>query len=435
LQEIFRAPVYHWYGHSERVVIAGQGRSGDHLYFCPTYGFVEFGEPDADGLREVIGTSFHNHVMPLIRYRTGDRVRLAEDDAAERELPFPEISEVAGRDYEFVVSATGRRISLTAINMHDGTFDGTCAVQFAQMAPGVIECRYVRAMGGPPVNEELMRSGLMRKLGDDFDLRLRAVRETEKSPSGKHRWLASATKPKEEKTPQPDIHLNAITFHDAKAGEWEKLYQRPSFQLRRKVIMDLLRPSLSKPGHWLDAGCGSGYFSRELAKAGCDVTGVDAAAGMVEESCTRAEAEGMKDHTTFAVVESIERLPFADAIFDGVLCSSVVEYVPDAATALHELSRVLRPGGHALITVPNRYAISRVAERAVFNVTRRVSSTPWPRYLRHSRWHYSSDMMQKALAAQGLKVVATDYFGPAQPAWLNRNAVCGMMLAVLAVKQ
>jgi hypothetical protein len=44
-------------------------------------------------------------------------------------------------------------------------------------------------------------------------------------------------------------------------------------------------------------------------------------------------------------------------------------------------------------------------------------------------------MMQKALAAQGLKVVATDYFGPAQPAWLNRNAVCGMMLAVLAVKQ
>jgi phenylacetate-CoA ligase len=60
LEQAFAAPVFHWYGHSERVVLAGQGRASNHLYFWPTYGFVEFGEPDANGYREIIGTSFHN---------------------------------------------------------------------------------------------------------------------------------------------------------------------------------------------------------------------------------------------------------------------------------------------------------------------------------------------------------------------------------------
>jgi phenylacetate-coenzyme A ligase PaaK-like adenylate-forming protein len=72
LEQFFGARVCHWYGHSERVVLAAQGRTSNHLHFWPTYGFVEFGEANADGHREIIGTSFHNHVMPLIRYRTGD---------------------------------------------------------------------------------------------------------------------------------------------------------------------------------------------------------------------------------------------------------------------------------------------------------------------------------------------------------------------------
>ena len=53
LERIFGAPVGHWYGHSERVVLAGQGRTSAHFYFSPTYGYAEFGAPDADGNRTV----------------------------------------------------------------------------------------------------------------------------------------------------------------------------------------------------------------------------------------------------------------------------------------------------------------------------------------------------------------------------------------------
>lgn len=192
LERAFGAPVFHWYGHSERVVLAGQGRTSNHLYFWPTYGFLEFGDADANGHREVIGTSFHNHVMPLIRYRTGDYVKLAS--APDAELPMIEVEEVVGRDYEFLVSATGRRISLTAINMHDHIFDGLMAVQFCQEREGEVEFRYQPGPKWRGDRTEPMRSGLMKKLGDDFNLVLREVREVEKTSAGKHKWLITTLK-------------------------------------------------------------------------------------------------------------------------------------------------------------------------------------------------------------------------------------------------
>lgn len=231
------------------------------------------------------------------------------------------------------------------------------------------------------------------------------------------------------------MHLNAVTFHDAKSADWEALYQRPSFQLRRAVIMGMLAGHLGPDARWLDAGCGSGYFSRELATQGCRVTGVDAAQGMVNDSAARAEAKGLSDRTSFRLVGSIEHLPFDDASFDGVLCSSVIEYVPDAGQALGEIARVLRPGGLALMTVPNRGALTRWVERIVFAVTRRISSNPWPRYLRHSRWHFTPESFASALSSVGLDVKQTDFFGPARPGWINRHCRTGMMLAALAVKR
>ncbi|HTG44551.1 MAG TPA: hypothetical protein VK633_08465, partial [Verrucomicrobiae bacterium] len=95
LEETFHCRAYSWYGHTERVILAAEGRNTNPYYFVPQYGFAEFGPPNAEGLREVIGTSFHNLVMPLIRYRTGDYVRLADKTNA-LEYPVPAASEIAG---------------------------------------------------------------------------------------------------------------------------------------------------------------------------------------------------------------------------------------------------------------------------------------------------------------------------------------------------
>jgi SAM-dependent methyltransferase len=48
----------------------------------------------------------------------------------------------------------------------------------------------------------------------------------------------------------------------------------------------------------------------------------------------------------------LERLPFAAASFDAILCNHVLEHVGDDRAALRELARVLAPGGFAVLTVP-----------------------------------------------------------------------------------
>ena len=52
------------------------------------------------------------------------------------------------------------------------------------------------------------------------------------------------------------------------------------------------------------------------------------------------------------IAASLEDLPVDDSAFDRVLCTQVLEHVPEPATVLAELSRVLRPGGELWLTVP-----------------------------------------------------------------------------------
>jgi len=189
IESTFNCRAYSWYGHSERAVLAAEGRKSSFYYFVPQYGYVEFGPPTPEGLREVIGTSFHNLVMPLIRYRTGDYVRLAEGDGLE--YPVPAVSEIAGREQEYLVSGSGRKISLTAFNMHDSIFDGLYAVQFFQERPGVAEFRFVPGPGFNSSRLAKIEAGIRRKLGNDFAVELKSVEVVEKTPTGKHKWLVT----------------------------------------------------------------------------------------------------------------------------------------------------------------------------------------------------------------------------------------------------
>jgi phenylacetate-CoA ligase len=193
LEQTFECPIYHWYGHRERVVLAGEGRKSDLLYFSPTYGYVEFGPPDDEGLCEVIGTSFHNLVMPLVRYRTGDYVRLYDAGRdGPKEFDWPAVQSVEGRGHEFLMAKGGRKIPLTPLNVNDPSLFGLYAVQFFQDEPGRAELRYVP---GPRFNRDgLPRIAFLigRKLGDDFVLTIREVSEVEKTERGKGKLLVSS---------------------------------------------------------------------------------------------------------------------------------------------------------------------------------------------------------------------------------------------------
>ena len=97
----------------------------------------------------------------------------------------------------------------------------------------------------------------------------------------------------------------------------------------------------------LDAGCGTGLNLRHLPEGS---TGIDINPRNIELLRKR-----LPNHT---VVEGdVEALPFADASFGTVLCTEVIEHIPDPSAALAEYRRVLQPGGVLIGSVPARSAV------------------------------------------------------------------------------
>jgi len=108
----------------------------------------------------------------------------------------------------------------------------------------------------------------------------------------------------------------------------------------------------------LDLGCGFGRHAFEAARRGASVVALDAGRDEVEgvaaTFAAMAEAgELSRENLHVAAVQGDAlAIPFPDGTFDRVICSEVLEHIPDDIGAMRELARVLRPGGTMAITVP-----------------------------------------------------------------------------------
>ena len=96
----------------------------------------------------------------------------------------------------------------------------------------------------------------------------------------------------------------------------------------------------------LDAGCGTGFLSFELAARGHRVTGVDFAPAMLAEARRKGEARGLA--VRFEEADA-EQLPFPPASFDLAISRHLLWTLPHPEAAIDEWIRVLRPGGRLII--------------------------------------------------------------------------------------
>lgn len=112
----------------------------------------------------------------------------------------------------------------------------------------------------------------------------------------------------------------------------------------------------------LDAGCGNGRHIWQVCKINpgmsvafdLDIPSLQRAGYMLNNMENARECAG----PWYMVAGSITSLPFPDHTFDKVVCSEVLEHIPNLNKAMSELVRVLKPGGIMAVSVPSTFAES-----------------------------------------------------------------------------
>jgi SAM-dependent methyltransferase len=127
-------------------------------------------------------------------------------------------------------------------------------------------------------------------------------------------------------------------------GIWSQTYDAPGnglFPVEEPILDEILAPL--PPGVALDAACGTGRHSQRLAALGHRAIGVDSSPGMLDRARTRAP------HAEFRPGD-LDALPVDDDSVDLVLCTLALTHVADLKPVFGEFARVLRPGGHLVLS-------------------------------------------------------------------------------------
>lgn len=113
---------------------------------------------------------------------------------------------------------------------------------------------------------------------------------------------------------------------------------------RREMIADLIECRRFASGRLLDVGCGNQPYRDVFASCVEAHIGIDPDAHYSQPD----------------VVGLALELPFVSASFETVLATQVIEHVPEPDRLLQEINRVLKPGGHLILTAPQYWRLHEV---------------------------------------------------------------------------
>lgn len=127
--------------------------------------------------------------------------------------------------------------------------------------------------------------------------------------------------------------------------------------VRQHLVRTQLRQHLDGVDTVLDVGCGQGTQAVELAAGGRHVVGVDPSADLLARADQAALARGCSVSTMQGSIDDLDQL-LLGRTFDLVCAHGLLMYLPDAQTALRQLTRRVRPGGLLSFTVRNGDALA-----------------------------------------------------------------------------
>lgn len=190
IEHVFGCRVFSWYGHSERLVLAGECEHSTAYHHFPDYGVLEITDEGAnpvgvDQTGEIVGTGLLNRSLPLVRYRTGDLARKLPCSCACGRS-FSCFGTVRGRwEQDFVTGKNGARVSLAALNLHGGAFEAVLRYQYVQRAPGDLVVRLVPTRVLTQSDIDRVVSAIRAKVGAEFSVAVEVTSDLTLSSRGK----------------------------------------------------------------------------------------------------------------------------------------------------------------------------------------------------------------------------------------------------------
>jgi phenylacetate-CoA ligase len=192
LVQAFGSKIVDYYGLTERVAFARIDPK-EGCFFNPAYGLVELrplanSSPGPDhSYAEIIATGFWNESMPLVRFRTGDRVIYPsshdEDDLEEIALGTKPFLGLAGRGENHLVSPRGE--ILTGIDHLVYEVENVIRMQLVQDSPHSVRMNILATAQFGEADREVLAHNIAVTLPDDMQVDICLVERLEVAPSGK----------------------------------------------------------------------------------------------------------------------------------------------------------------------------------------------------------------------------------------------------------
>jgi phenylacetate-CoA ligase len=185
------------YGMAERIAYATECEHGN-LHVNSEYSYVEIVDDDGhptDDEGYVVGTTFHNGLMPLVRYRMSDRTRWRRTGCACGRT-YPTIETVTGKYEDTLFGSQGQRISPSVVTFAFKSLRGIKYSQVAQTGEGTWEIRVVPEPSFTEAERNRLIENVKHLVDPGIQVVVREVDEIARTSAHKYRWIVNESKRK-----------------------------------------------------------------------------------------------------------------------------------------------------------------------------------------------------------------------------------------------
>jgi SAM-dependent methyltransferase len=162
-------------------------------------------------------------------------------------------------------------------------------------------------------------------------------------------------------------HGKYLLAHGAgKIWNWETPAGKLRWVRRVKMLSNHLVPGMTA----LELGCGTGYFTRELARSGADIIAIDVSLEFLEIARANCSASNVRYQ-----IQNAYALSYSEGVFDSVVGSSVLHHL-EIEEALRDIYRVLKPAGTIYFTEPNMLNPQIAMQKNIPWIKRKLGDSP-----------------------------------------------------------